>query len=573
MTATHLPAKTHCHRLASIGLAWVFLLTSTLQALGQSSTPAWEWARLIAGAPANPSYCFGVAADASGNSYVTGSFTGTAQFGSFILTSPAQTNRLYVAKLNASGVYQWVTTVSNTGRGVGQALALDAAGNVYVTGNFDGRLTFGATTVEGLGGNPDVFVAKLSPGGTWQWAAAGGGYSTDVGRAITVSPMGTVFITGQIRDQATFGTTPPLQATLGFADIFVAALDAATGTWQWSRCPAGNAATTAANNYGWSLGLDAAGSLYMTGSFTGQATFGSTVLMAAGASNDIYVAKLTAAGTWLWARQAGGPGTDECRALAVDGAGNVYLTGWCSTPAAFGSIVLTGSSRSYIAKLDAAGSWLWARSMASAGGIVFGKGIALDATGQRVYTMGNFSGTLTLGTLSRTAGGTFDQYAAGLDTAGNWQWLQQASSPARIVMNTMAADPNGVLYTAGYLVGDATFGPTTLLHPNPPAEQPYVARLAASVVTAVATPVARHLAMWPCPATPAQGVRVSWEQGQHPTTLVVHDALGREVYRQAIQSQGACVAEFPAPQIPGWYQCQLLLPDARPMGSRLAVQP
>ncbi|GAB2848595.1 hypothetical protein GCM10027044_04620 [Hymenobacter ruber] len=548
-------------------------MASAGHAVGQN-TQSWDWARRIGGTPATQTQSFGVVADANGNSYVTGSFQGTAQFGSFTLTSPAQTNQPYVAKLNASGTYQWVTTVSSWGRGAGQALALDAAGNVYVTGNFDGPLTFGPTTLQASNSSNDVFVAKLSPGGAWLWAAGGGGYSLDVGRAIAVNASGLVFVAGQIRDQATFGNTPAVQATLGFADIFVAALDAATGTWQWSRCAAGNPATTAANSYGWSLGLDAAGALYLTGSFTGPASFGSTTLTATGTSNDIFVAKLSAAGAWLWARQAGGNGTDECRALAVDGAGNVYLTGWYSGPATFGSTTLTGSARGYVAKLDAAGNWLWANPMAStSGNSVFSKGIALDATGQKVFIMGNFSGTLGLGTLSRTAVGPFDQYVAGLDAAGNWQWMQQASSSNRLVMNALAADPAGVLYTVGYALGDATFGQSTLLHPNPPAEQPYVARLATNVVTAVAAATPSRVATWPCPVEPTQPVHVRWNVGQHPTALVLRDALGREVYRQHLQHLGSEEMTFPAPSIPGWYQCQLLLPEAQPAVSRVLVQP
>jgi hypothetical protein len=532
--------------------------------------PSWEWVQAVGGGIGNQSTCYGVAADANGNSYITGSFVGTGRFGAFTLTSAPQTQQLYVAKLGPTGTYQWARTVTNYGRGEGQALAVDAAGNIYVTGNFDGPLTFGATTLTPMGSN-DVFVAKLSPGGTWLWAKSGGGYSLDVGRAIIVSPSGTVYVAGQIRDFANFGTTPQLQATLGFADIFVAALDAATGTWQWSRCAMGNPATTIANNYGWSLGLNAVGEVYLGGIFAGQATFGNITLT--GAGSDIFVAKLTAAGTWLWARQAGGASTDACRALAVDGPGNVYLTGDYSGPATFGNSTVTGAGKIYVAKLDGSGAWQWVRASAgSASG--FGRGIALDASGQRIYVGGNFSSALTLGTITLTSVGTFDQYVAALDASGTWLWAQQAIGVNRVVTNGLTADANGAVYTCGYVLGNATFGPFAVVHPNPPAEQPYVARLAAGLPTATVPSSLNSLTIWPCPTAPAEAVHVRWCTNKRPVAVVLLDVLGREVTRIPLStSNSTSEASFSAPSLIGWYQCQVVFSDSPAISMPLVVQP
>jgi hypothetical protein len=499
---------------------------------------------------------------------VGGSFSGTGHFGPFTLTSPAQTSQPYVARLAASGTYQWVQSVTGYGRGIVQGLAIDAAGNTYATGSFDGQLTFGNTTLTSNGDN-DVFVAKLSPTGAWLWAASGGGYSPDVGRALAVSATGTVYVTGQVRANASFGTTPALAATTtGFADLFVAALNATTGAWQWSRCAAG---TGNPNNYGFGLGLSAAGEVYIAGSFTTPTDFGGTTLTAV--NTDIYVAKLSAAGTWQWARKAGGTSTNSCPALAVDAPGNAYITGVYTGPATFGSTVLTGLAKGYVAKLDAAGTWQWARQ--TTGGTAFGKGIALDATGQQVYACGNFSGTVGLGSASLTAGGPFDVYVAALDAAGTWQWAQQASGADRLVNNNFAAAPSGGLYVGGYAVGNATFGAATLTHPNPPAEQPFVARVG-GVVTTAREPLATsagQLVLWPNPAAATQVVRVRWAAGEQPISLRVHDALGREVYQQAILPGTTPEATFPAPPQPGWYQCHVVGAEGQVGTRALVVQP
>lgn len=533
------------------------------------ATPTWSWVQPVGGGVGNQATCYGTATDAAGNTYVGGAFEGVGHFGALTLTSSPQSSQPYVAQLNAAGTYQWVTSVAGYGRGSVQGIATDAAGNVYVTGNFDGTLTFGATTLSAGLGTTNAFVAKLSPTGTWLWAASGGGYTRDVGRALVVRG-GTVFVTGQVHDQARFGNTPVLSATTtGFADIFVAALDAATGTWQWSRCAAGT--NTNPNNYGFAIGLNAAGDVYIAGNFTQQAAFGSTTLAATSA--DIYLAKLSAAGTWLWASKAGGTSTNSCPAMTVDAAGNAYLTGSCSGPATFGSTVLLGNGRGYVAKANATGVWLWARQTTGTSGIVFGKGIAFDEASQRVYINGNFSGSQSFGGQTLQASGPFDVYVASLDAAGTWQWVVPATGPDRVVANTLSLGAGGALYTVGYTVGNATFGAAALAHPNPPAEQPYVARLSASVVTATAArQAAGAAALWPCPAGAAQLVQVRWASGQQPQALAVCDALGREVYRQPLTA-AALETTFPAPSQPGWYQCRLLLPAGGYAVARLVVAP
>lgn len=582
MVLSFLLQQWNVRRTSCIWLVFAFwaLGTVPVRAQGNARVWEWEWAQKLAGGTSN-STCSNVVADANGNSYVTGRFNRTAQFGGFTLTNPTPYTQVYVAKLDASGVCQWVTTVGNSGSGEGLALALDDTGNIYVTGTFFGALSFGSTTLQSLqalpnsqstGSSLDVFVAKLSPSGTWLWASAGGSPSHDYVRSIVVSTTGMVYVTGQIRDQGTFGSTSTTLPGQSLPDTYVAALNASTGTWQWARSvPA--AGTNSVNNSfgvgqgGVGLGLDAAGAIYVMGNFSGQATFGSTTLTTQ--SSSLYVAKLSATGNWLWARRTGSSGPDNGNAMAVDGAGNVYLTGTVRAQAVFGSTVL-GNAGEFVAKMDSGGNWLWAKLLET-NNYASGRGIGLDVTGQHVSMMGLFMGTLTFGTLSKTVAGV-GLYAIGLDTSGNGQWIEMANGGLQGVLS-MTTAPNGVLYAVGQIASDTYFG-LNVLQPTPGGnDQPYIARLAPRLATAVAAPNTRRLATWPSPAAPAQSVRVSWAADQHPTALVLRDALGREVYRQLIKTPGALGAAFPAPQAPGWYHCQLLLANARPVSSRLVVQP
>ena len=138
------------------------------------------------------------------------------------------------------------------------------------------------------------------------------------------------------------------------------------------------------------IAVDGSGNVYVIGHFRGDtAIFGSTTLTNAG-SYDIFIAKLNVSGDFLWAKQAGGSSYDYGYGIAVDSSGNVYVTGDFSDTATFGSATLTslGWGDIFIAKLNDSGDFLWAKQ---AGGYcgVMGLGIAVDGSGN-VYVTGWF---------------------------------------------------------------------------------------------------------------------------------------------------------------------------------------
>ena len=105
----------------------------------------------------------GIATDSSGNAYVTGHFLGTANFGSTNLTSSGSDD-VFIAKLSNSGSWQWVVKAGGSSSDKGFGIAVDSNGNAYVTGHFLGTATFGNTSLTS-GGSQDIFVAKLSTNG------------------------------------------------------------------------------------------------------------------------------------------------------------------------------------------------------------------------------------------------------------------------------------------------------------------------------------------------------------------------------------------------------------------------
>ena len=145
--------------------------------------------------------------DAQGNTYQAGTFTGAVHFGPFAFTSPDA--EVVVAKRNAAGAYQWATTGGGAGEQRCKALAVDAAGNVFVTGSFDSPTAqFGATTLanaRAAGTNTsDVFVAKVTAAGVWEWAAGAGGGTRINGDDEAVDIFGNAYVAGTYTSSAAF---------------------------------------------------------------------------------------------------------------------------------------------------------------------------------------------------------------------------------------------------------------------------------------------------------------------------------------------------------------------------------
>ena len=126
-----------------------------------------------------------VAVDSSGNAFVTGMFGGNSTFGNTILRASGCTD-VFIAKISSSGSWQWAVKAGGSSCEYGYELALDSSGNIYATGTFEDNATFGNTSLIAEE-DDDIFVAKLSNSGSWLWAVKAGGARSDYSRAIAVA--------------------------------------------------------------------------------------------------------------------------------------------------------------------------------------------------------------------------------------------------------------------------------------------------------------------------------------------------------------------------------------------------
>ncbi|MGB2900053.1 MAG: choice-of-anchor D domain-containing protein [Candidatus Acidiferrum sp.] len=384
----------------------------------------------------------------------------------------------------------------------GDGLAVDASGNAYITGltnsaNFPTKNSFQAA----LGGASDAFVAKLNAAGSaLVYSTYVGGSDDDSGAGIAVDSSGNAYVGGSTRS-TNFPTASPLQANCkscanGQGNAFVAKLSAAGSTLIYSTYLGGSGNGTD-GDFGNGIAVDASNNAYVTG-FTSspdfplaspiQATllpqtctfdyYGYTYTIPC--SNTAFVTRLNPSGSALLYSTylgASGGNLEYGRGIAVDGAGNAYVTGRATsnfllTPGAI-QLVSGGGDDTFVAKIspnDAPGFSLSSFSLSfqdeGIGGTTLSQQIFLANTGSltlniaSIVPSGDFAATDTCG--SSLAGGasctinvTFTPTAAGARTGTITITDSMASSPQKVTLTG-----NGVTGLA------ATVSPTSLSFGN-----------------------------------------------------------------------------------------------------------
>ena len=417
-----------------------------------------------------------VANDAAGNVYVTGSLQGTADFdpgsGTTNLSSTGDRDTV-VAKYAPSGALIWAKDLrggSASAVGQGSAVAVDSAGNVYLTGTFSGTVNFnpgaGNTSLSAPGRN-DVFIEKLDANGNFLWAedVAGTTGADDEGYAIAVDSSGNVFAAGSFQATATFGTQALTAG--GSFDNFITKLNSA-GSFLWAKATNGSGNSSAQTT---GLAVDGSGNVLAAGFFAGTVDFdpGPNVLdLTSTSARGAFVTKLDPSGNLLWADAFVGSDIAEGNAVAVDPSGQIYTTGFFAGTAAFGAgsnaVTLTASGYEdpFIAKLTSAGQVVWADELASTGSsLAQGTGLGIDGSGH-VVVAGWFYSTVDFNPLSATAtmtsAGSADVFVAEYDGSGNYIASLQAGGANFDVAFGASVNASGSVAIAGTYTGPATFG-------------------------------------------------------------------------------------------------------------------
>ncbi len=428
----------------------LFGLGAAITSAAAAGVPSYAWATQ-AGGPGDDSGQ-GVSALPDGSSIITGQFSGSATFGTTILTSDGSDDS-FTAKVNADGSYAWATQSGGTGDAGASGVSALADGSSIITGQFSGTATFGATTLTSTGSDA-AFTAKLNANGSYAWATQSGGTGQADANGVSALADGSSIITGQFLGIATFGATT-LTST-GEQDTFTAKVNA-NGSYAWATRAGGTLSTIA-------IGVSALadGSSIITGQFLGTATFGATTITSTGPLNS-FTAKVNANGSYAWATQSGGPGYAVAYGVSALADGSSIITGVFSGSATFGATTLTstGAYDVFTAKVNADGSYAWA-TQSGGTGADYAWGVSALADGSSIIT-GEFSGSATFGTTTLTSdAGSYDSFTAKVNADGSYAWATKAGGAGFARANGVSALADGSSIITGYFSGTATFGTTTL---------------------------------------------------------------------------------------------------------------
>ena len=435
---------------------------------------------------------FGIAVDGAGSAFLTGDTLSTNfPVKALSPSSPYQsslarsaTTDCFIAKVNTATTgapsLVYATYLGGSGNDQCSGIAVDAAGNAYVTGQTFSS-NFPATALNTSNrGTSDAFVVKLNPtGSALVYSVFMGGSADDAGFAIAVDGAGQAYVAG-MTTSSNFPVVGGVQTSLGdpsntaLGDAFVAKLSAAGSTLLYSTYLGGQGPDEARG-----IAVDSAGNAYVTGT-TASSNFPATTGTLSG-SADAFVAKInTVARSLVYSTYLGGSCTESGRAIAVDASGVAYVTGQTFS-LDFPGVTTSGfqttlgeagtscgaSGDAFIAKLDASGALAYSSYLGGSGADT-GLGIGADNAGNAYVTGVTSSAApgfpITPTALNVTLNGSSDAFVARVNTslpgAASLAYSTYLGGSASDQANAIALDSAGNVYVAGQTSSSDVFSAT-----------------------------------------------------------------------------------------------------------------
>jgi hypothetical protein len=322
-----------------------------------------------------------------------------------------------------------------------------AAGTVHLLLDVSGYLET-ASNPGGGGGSP--------------WSKWYGGSGGDTGRGVAVDTSGNVVVAGQYQGVVNFGTgsftsytNPASGPTI---DAFLAKYSS-SGSPVWSKSLGGNS-SDAANG----VATDSSGNVVVTGyQASSTVDYGAGLLPNRGVT-DIFLAKYSPTGGYLWAKTIGGTGADSGAATAVDSAGNVFATGNIDGTSGVdfggGALFSAGAKDVFLVKYSPVGGHVWSKRFGGTG-YDFGAAVAVDSAGN-VVVAGTFDGTIDLGGGQLTTAGDRDIFVAKFSSTGQHIWSKRFGGSSADFVRGIAVSSAGDVLLTGHFLATINFGGPSL---------------------------------------------------------------------------------------------------------------
>jgi len=444
----------------------IWLLFLLAMVFGLAAQSECQWAVECGGMGCNEP--MGIDTDMWGSIYITGFFEDTATFGPFTLTATPSVaggaNRdVFVAKLSPQGQFLWVARSVGTFNNVPEGLATDALGNTYITGFYQGTVSFGDYFLPKFApGNyidGDMFVAKLDTNGNWLWAKAVGSTYFERPYDLSIDDAGNLYVCGTFSNSTSFDDI--LISGESSQGFFIAKADR-NGIWQWVRYGGGMGEDRAS-----SLTVDAWGNVFVAGAYEFETQIGNWTFPGEANYDDAWFAKLDTNGNWLWANAYRSPGSEYASDVAADAEGNCFMSCSVDDSLTINGVTYTPVGRSlylYI-KHDPNGQILNVSPCGSAHPnyyLLMPSDVTCD--GSNLYTFGDFHGPAYWGSIELTTPvsnpgfNVANKYIALLSGEGDWMqaFAYQVNDP--ITSGNICLDGNQGLILATSFSDSASFG-------------------------------------------------------------------------------------------------------------------
>ena len=367
----------------------------------------------------------------------------------------------------------WAKGFGKTDEDEGKSIGVDASGNVYSTGFFNGIVDFdpgpGYFNLSS-NGNEDIYISKLDNSGNFLWAKKIGGTGYDIGYSILLDSVGNIYVTGCFTNSADFDPNVGhcYLSSHGGTDIFILKLDS-NGGFVWAK----NFGSSG-NDYGRSIALESNKCIYITGDYRGTTDFDpdtSDYNLSSHGTLDVFISKFGLNGNFIWAKSFGGTDFDQCFSIAIGDSGSIYTTGYFIGQVDFdpgpGIYNLGNNSADniFILKLDSLGNFKWAKSIGG-NSAEEGCSLSVDNNGS-VYTTGFFIGSVDFNPDPAssfylvTYNNNPNTFLLKLDKSGNFKWAFKIGGGSRNAGQSIAIDTFSNIYLTGYFLGSNDFDPDT----------------------------------------------------------------------------------------------------------------
>lgn len=379
------------------------------------------------------------------------------------------------AQSSTSPIFSWASltgSVNNTGADV----VIDADGNTYTTGYFNGTVDFDASTnvfsLTSLNNSSDIFILKTDSSGKFLWVKTMGGPKYEIGVSITLDDEGNIYTTGTFYDVVDFdpGVAEYKLTATGKFSAFVSKLNP-LGEFVWAKKIGGNSMENVTLISPSSINVDITGNTYVSGSFQENIDFdpgNAEYNLTATGIEVAFILKLDPSGNFSWVKSIASTTTINIIDALIDNAGNIFTVGRFYNKVDFdpGSGIIYKTSKGeddmFFLKLTPSGDFAWVQTFGS----IYSDALSsctIDPSGN-IYMSGHYSSTIEFNSLTDviqlTAKPNDNPLILKIDATGNILWAKGVGGNVGGRSNDIAVDVLGNVYSLGVYTKTVDFDPS-----------------------------------------------------------------------------------------------------------------